>query len=131
MRAVVAVQRGRRLAEDLMVDRVTITRAGATTFDPTSGLLSSTPTTVETDVPCRVRVPTTAEASTLFGEEQVTVTRYIACIPFDAGDDLAVYDVLVVDESVSCDLVGRRFRILSLPSTTFTLYRMIPCQLVE
>lgn len=121
--------RGRRAAEMLMTDTATITRAGASTFNPTTGQLTPTSTTVHTG-PCNVRMPAAVEIERLFGEEQVTATRLVACFPHDVtGIELG--DVVTVTESEDVDLVGVPLRVVALPRRSHVIYKGFACEVIE
>lgn len=121
-------------AHSLMIDRVAISRPGGEpTFDTGTGLLTpAAPTTIYSDLPCRLRQPTVSESEVLFGDETLTRTRFIACVPHDTVGVL-VGDVLTFTDSNSGneDLTARTFRITGVPLGTFEMYRGFPVELVE
>lgn len=129
MSATTATLRGQRAAAALMVDTADVTRPGAATFDPNTGL--STPSsTFVLSAPCRLRQPTSQESEVLFGEEQLTRTRFIACFPHDTVG-IAVDDIVTFTASEDPDVLARRFRITGVPLSTFTLYKGYPVEVVE
>lgn len=131
MTALTATVQGRKLAESLMVDTAMITRpGGAPTFDPNTGLLTPTVgATVYTGV-CRLRQPTATEAEVLFGEEQVTRTTFIVCVPHTTTG-VSIGDVVTFIESGDPDVLTRQFKITAVPVSTFTLYKGYPAEVVE
>jgi hypothetical protein len=124
-----ALVRGRFLAEDLMRDEVTITRAtGSASFDENTGReTAGTPTTVYTG-PCRVQRRNVAEQTPEAGERTVTVQDVELHVPvtatgIDVGD-LATINSAALDP----ELVGRRFRVVGLAHKTFATARRLRCE---
>lgn len=113
-----------------MVDTGTITRAGVPVFNSTTGVYTpGTPTTVHTG-PCRLRQPTTTETEVLFGEEQVTELRFIACFPWNVFG-VRIGDVIALSSSADTDANNRTYRVVSIPSATFVLYKGFGVVVVE
>lgn len=128
-RAAQSIRRGRDMARSLMDDTCDVVRSGPSSLNTSTGLISSTTSTIVSGSPCRVRIPTTAEMTAVFGEEQVTIGRYLVAVPHDVADEVAVDDVVVV--TCSSTVEGRRFRVLATPLGTHSMYRSLPCELVE
>lgn len=117
-----------------MTDTATITRAGASTFNSTTGQLTPTSTTIHTG-PCNVRMPIAVEVERLFGEEQVTATRLIACFPHDVSG-IEIGDVVTVTVSEDADLVGTASRVVALrvvaiPRRSHVIYKGFGCEVIE
>lgn len=118
-------------AESLMVDTAMITRPGGEpTFDPSTGELTPAAGTTIYEGPCRLRQPTASEAELLFGDEQLTRSRFVACFPHDVTG-VQIGDVVTVTESDDPDVLLRSFRVASIPLATFTLYKGFPVEVVE
>lgn len=131
MTAPTAVQRGRRAAQALMVDTATVTRPGGRgTVDTSTGLLTPQDGAQIYDGPCRVRQPSAQESESLFGEEQVTTSRFVACFPHDATG-FAIDDIITLIDTQDPDALGRPLRITAVPSATFTMYKGYPAEAVE
>lgn len=123
----------RQAAESLMVDTATITRPGADTFNSATGQIESGAGTVVYTGPCRMRQPTgIAEAEILFGEQQVTRQRFVACFEHTVTG-VQIDDIITITESADADTLaaGRQFRVTGVPMSTFTLYKGFPCEVVE
>jgi hypothetical protein len=123
----------RRQAASLLTDTATVTRGGgAPTLNTTTGILTpAAGTTVYTGL-CRVRQPggVDSEAERLFGEQQVTATRYIVDFAHDVTG-VEVDDVVTVTDTADADLLGRSFRVLTVPAITYQLYKGFPCEVIE
>jgi len=115
-----------------MVDTATIRRPGGPpVFEPITGALTPSAGTVVFTGPCRLRQPTQLEAAQAnFGEQQVTVMRYIACFPLDSTD-ARIGDLITFEESGDPDVLTRSFRITAVPVSTFTIYKGYSCESVE
>lgn len=114
----------------LLVDVGRIVRPDARTFNPTTGALTTPESTVHRG-PCRMRQPNgIAEAERLFGDTQITASRFLACWPHDLTG-IRIDDVVILEETDDADLLGRRFRILAVPMTTWSLYKAFPSEMVE
>lgn len=116
---------GRRAAEQGMVDACTITRVASTTTDPTTGMVSTTPSQVYAGR-CRVQQGTTGQGNRMDpGETSVVVLRLEVQLPMSVVG-LAEGDALTVTASVHDeDLVGRRFRIHDLAHKTHATSRRV------
>lgn len=116
--------------DSLLVDLGQIARPGTPVFDPGTGLVTAPESIVHTG-PCRMRQPNgIAEAERLFGEQQVTASRFIACWPHTVTG-IRIDDIVTLLETDDTDLIGRRFRILAIPMTSIALYKGFPCEAVE
>lgn len=121
---------GMRATADLALpDTGTITRDGVSTFDPVTGLLTpGTPTTIYSGV-MRVR-PSTAETEALFGEEQVTRSRFVLTVPYDTVG-VQIDDVVTVTVSDDTDLTSRTLRVVAVPLGSFMVSKRFPLEVVE
>lgn len=117
--------------ESLMIDTAVITRPGsAPVFNPATGQLTAALGTVVYAGPCRLRQPTSAESEVLFGEEQVTRTTFIVCVPY-ATIGVKIADVVAVTLSGDPDVLSRRYKITAVPLSTFTIYKGYPSEVIE
>jgi len=115
----------------LLVDVGRIVRPGPGTYDPNTGLVTPVDAPVHGPGPCRMRQPAgIVEAERLFGDTQITASRFLACWPHDLTG-VKIDDVVILDQTADVDLLGRRFRILAIPMQTWSLYKAFPCELVE
>jgi hypothetical protein len=112
-----------------MTDTATITRGAVPTFDPNTGLETGSATTVHSG-PCMVKMPTAVEVERLFGEEQVTATRFIAVFPHDVTG-VQVDDVVTVTDSEDADLLAVQLKVVAVPRRSHTLYKGFGCEVVE
>ncbi len=130
MSVLTAVERGRRAAANLMIDVATVTRpGGAPVFDLNTGLLTPAAGTVIHEGPCRLRQPSATESDTLFGEQQVTLSRFIAVFPHDVAG-IEIDDVITLTESADVDMIGVEFKVMMVPLSTFVIYKGYPCEVV-
>lgn len=114
----------------LLIDLGQIARPGPTGFDTTTGLLDPSETVVYTG-PCRLRQPSgIVENEAVFGDRQVTASRFIACFAHDLTG-VRIDDVVRLLESDDVDILGRRFRIIAIPMSSWSLYKGFACELVE
>ena len=123
----------RSQAESLMVDTARVTRPGGEpTFDPDTGLLTPSDGTVIFTGPCRLMAPTQGGMANtpVFGEQQVTESRYVACFRHDATD-AKIGDIVTFTESDDPDVLDRSFRIAAVPASSFVVYKGYPCESVE
>lgn len=120
-----------RAANDaLLVDLGEIVRPGPGTYDPNTFLVTPNEPVIYTG-PCRIRQPNgIAENERIFGDTQITASRFIACFRHDLTG-VTIDDVVRLLESDDADLLGRRFRVLAVPMTSLSLYKGFPCELVE
>lgn len=105
---------GRLAHEDLMVDSCTITRAGASTLNRATSVLSAGSPTTLYQGKCLVkpqRVPRNEEA----GERLTVIARYEVALPFSslAVDDLDVGDEVTITASGDTRLVGKVFAVIT------------------
>lgn len=112
-----------------MVDRATIYRSGAPVFDETTGRNEPVEDAVH-EGKCRLRWPSTAEQSVVFGETVVTRVRAMISFPHDV-DVVRLGDVIRLTASGDATAVGRPWRIVAVPSQTFNMYREYGCEAVE
>lgn len=118
-------------ARSLMIDTASVTRSGSEpVFDPDTGDLTPAASTTVYSGPCRLRQPTSGESEILFGDEQLTRTRFIACLPHDAAG-LQVDDVITITASGDPDVLTRRYVVTHIPLATFTLYKGYACEADE
>ena len=121
----------RSQAESLMVDTARVTRPGGEpTFDPATGLLTPSDGTVIFSGPCRLIPPSGIANTPVFGEQQVTESRYVACFRHDATD-AKIGDIVTFTESDDPDVLDRSFRIAAVPASSFVVYKGYPCESVE
>ena len=120
----------RSSAESLMVDTVTVTRPGADTFNPATGLLTAAAGTTIYEGPGRLRLPTAQESDVMFGEEQLTRYRFVACLPHDTTG-VQIGDVLTITKSGDPDVVQRSYTITAVHLSTFTMYKAYGCEVLE
>lgn len=116
-----------------MTDTGMITRPGdgEAELDPETGALTPPdPETVQDEGPCRVRMPTTIEMNRLFGEEDVSITRYVAVFPWDSSV-AQIGDLVTITESDDPSLLGAPFRVVLIPRMTHLMYRAYGCEVVE
>lgn len=130
MSVLATVDRGRVAAERLMVDEATVSRPGEPTFNPDTGLLEPASSTVLYSGKCRLRQPSAQETQVLFGEQQTTTTRFIACFPHDA-DGFEIGDIVTFTESHDPDVLAASLQIMAVPIATFTIYKGYPCEVAE
>lgn len=134
MTALGAAIRGRYATERyLLLDTAEVSRggAGAPVFDPDTGDYSSPAATVVHTGPCRVRSATQSEVEALFGERQVTISKYVIVFGVDTPqfemDDTIRVIVATLDEH----LPERRFRVVAVPSATTLMYRAVGVEVVD
>lgn len=114
----------------LLIDLGQIVRPGPAGFDSTTGLLTPSETVVHTG-PCRMRQPSgIVENEAVFGDRQVTASRFIACFEHDLTG-VRIGDVVRLLETDDVDLLGRPFRIIAIPMASWSLYKGFGCELVE
>lgn len=132
MTATAAVGQGRAAAEALMVDtgRILRSTSGPVLNTETGDLVPAAATTVHTG-PCRLRMPSAVETNALFGEREVTTTRFVACFPHGMTAGVLIGDIIEITESDDQHVAGRKFRVIVVPSSTFILYRGFGCEAVE
>jgi len=118
-------------AESLMVDTARVTRpGGAPTFDPATGLLTPADGTVIFTGPCRLIPPNGMANTPVFGEQQVTESRYVACFKHDTTAP-RIGDVVTFTESDDPDVLDRSFRIAAVSASSIVVYKGYPCESVE
>lgn len=118
----------RREAEALMVDRADVLRAtGETTIDQNTGAEVAVFDALHTDVPCRLKMPTSSPADRRAGQQLVTLTR-AELQTLAALDDLQQDDRVRITVSRSPGLVGRVVRIDSPWLQTDSVMCRYPCE---
>lgn len=132
MTAAEVATRGQALAESLMTDTCTITRAGAgeRTFNATTNSYTDPADTTVYTGACRVKPSalsgnTTAQA----GEREVSLWPYSVSIPFAETAELD--DVVTVTASADPSLVGRTLRVRSVARGTYLTARRLDCEEVS
>lgn len=117
---------GRIAHQQLMVDECTITRAGPSTLDRATSVLTPGAATTLYSGPCRVkpqRVPRSEEA----GERLEVVARYELALPFDAvpASELRVGDTVTIIASGDPRLVQQRMAVMAIDyGSTATAWRI-------
>lgn len=111
------------MRRDLLVDRCTVTRAGTLTgdVDPDTGLETEGPdTTVASNVPCFLRL-----ISQVMNTDRTAAGDVVAIqqptLSVDVSVTLQYGDIAVITSSQDVANVGRRLRVTSLPTGTFTV----------
>ncbi len=130
MSVLTAVERGRRAAANLMLDTAVVTRPGGSpTFNAITGVLVPSVGTVVHTGPCRLRQPTPQESEVLFGEQQVSIARFIAVFPHDVTG-IDIDDVITLTTSADPDVIGFEYRVTAVPRSTFTIHKSYACEAV-
>lgn len=119
----------RAVTAQVLPDTATITRVTGTTFNPATGTNTPTTSTVYSGA-ARLSMPSMAEREALFGGEQVTMTRFIVTLPYDA-DDIELEDVVTFSSSGDGLAETRSFRVVVVGSMSYDLNRTIGCEVVE
>lgn len=111
------LEKARRNAESLMIDRCTVSRPGESTTDPSTGL-PATGTEQVYEGCCKVQTSgglaseqTEGSAAQAMGAVSLVWSLYVH-FPYDTSG-LRAGDVVEVTESANPLLVGRRFRLVS------------------
>lgn len=120
-----------REALSLMPDVGVVTRGAATApvFDPATGIMTSAVGVVVYQGPCRLRQPTPQESQALFGEAQVSISKFIAVLPHTVAG-VRIGDVITLTSSADLDLLGVKFRVTAIPLSTYTIYKGYPVESV-
>lgn len=119
------VAQGRALAAELFIDDGRIHRPADVdqgVMDPVTGRIAVPVGSVIYEGPCRVRTPSLSEQSTLFGDEQVTTTRYVVSFPADIPP-VQVGDTITVTSEFDAHASARSFRVVVVPTSTFLMAR--------
>ena len=118
-------------AESLMLDTAIVVRSpSGPSLNTTNGVLTSPiPETVH-EGPCRLRQMSAQEQSAQFGEQHVTLSKFVACFPHDTNS-IKIGDVVSLAATGDPDAEGRRYRVVAVPSATFTIYKAYPVEVVE
>ncbi len=119
-------------AASIMGDTATIRGPGAGdgTIDPATGNWTPPTGSVVYTGPCRVRPPTGQEQSMVFGDDEVTRTRYVVVIPYDAPP-VTLGSVVTVDESDDPMLDARALRVTHVPMASYLIARKLGAEIVE
>lgn len=124
---------GRSLAAQLQGDTGSITRPGAApgTIAPVTGVFTPSPATVVYSGPCRVRKPTTAlEHEIVFGDTNVTVSRYVVSLPYDAPL-IAIDDVFKLTVTADAEILNVPMRVAVVVGKSVLMYRQIGVEVIE
>lgn len=114
----------------MMFDKADIIRQGEAVFDPNTGLITTPETTVYAAHSVWLRMPTAVEAERLFGEEQVTTSRYIAVVSHDTTD-VAIGDIVRFTEASDPDMLTRDYRVVMVQTGPIMAARKLGCETVE
>lgn len=123
---------GRALAVQLQGDEGTITRgvAGGTT-NPVNGDWTPNPASVVYSGQCRVRRPSTAqEQEIVFGDVNVTVSRYVASLPHDAPL-IAVNDTFTLTATEDPEILNVPMRVAIVVGKSVLMYRQLGLEVIE
>jgi Family of unknown function (DUF6093) len=123
---------GRAAAEALMVDRCELRGADVRgARDPSTNQYTLTPGPLRYAGPCKVQTTDTIGNATAAGERLVMVTRFEVHLPVSAPA-AKVDDVVTITASVADpQLVGRRFRVVSLIHKSYLTARRLAVQEVQ
>jgi hypothetical protein len=110
-------------AESIMVDAVTITRAGAPVFDPNTGTYTPGVVAVYSG-PCRVRPLSGTAMAGSIGDLDSSLTHYVISLPSSA-DGIERDDIALITASSDADLVNRPLTVASVPLKTWSASRRI------
>lgn len=116
-------------AESTMTATATVTRGGDPVFDPNTGLMTSTSTTVVADTPARLRQPTAVEANVMFGEQDVTKTRFIVDFPWTVTG-VNIDDVVRFTEADDPEMLGHEFKVVGMSMRNHQVTRSYGCEVV-
>lgn len=118
-------------ANSLMPDVAEIRRGGeGGTLDPVTGVWTPTVGSLLYSGPCRVRTPSQAEQDLVFGDDQVTRTRYLGIFPHTVTD-VGVDDTVTVTVSDDPMLQLRRLRVVGATVSTYLIERRLGLEAVE
>jgi len=112
-----------------MPDTVTVTRLAwpSAVLDEDTGLYEPDEGDEIYSGAARIR-PAGAVADTpVHGDALVTVTRWVATLPHDAGA-FAIGDVLVVTDSADPHIATRSFRIVDIPGGSWSIDQRLTCE---
>ncbi|CAN5808384.1 hypothetical protein BH24ACT15_BH24ACT15_37540 [soil metagenome] len=126
------VQAGRQLAESLMPDTAEIRRPGSGGgTDPVTGEWTPTVGTLVYSGRCRIRTPqTVVEQQLVFGDDQVTRTRYLGIFLHAVGD-VKIDDMVTVTVSVDPMLLQHRLRVVSVMVSSYLIARRVGLEAIE
>lgn len=114
-----------------MPDTGRITRGGgAVTFDPITGTMTPGVGTVVHEGPCRLRTPSAVERNVLFGETEVTTTRFIATFPHDIPN-VEIGDIVTILASDDPHADERTYRVVIVPADSYLMYRALGVEATE
>jgi hypothetical protein len=120
----------RAQALSLMVDTGRISRATGSVFDIDTGVVTPGAFTTIHEGPCRLRMPTAVETERLFGDTQVTVTRFVAVFPHDVYG-VVVDDIVTITVTDDEDAADRQFKVSAGPAGTDLVSKSFGCEAVE
>lgn len=116
--------RGRKAAEQIMVDACAITRAASTITDPETGAVYRTTTAVYTGK-CKVSINSKTARPDTIGEDQLFLFRVQLQLPVTAVD-VRIDDKAVITSSVyDPELVGRTVAIREVAHGTYITSRRL------
>jgi hypothetical protein len=119
-----ALLRGRRAAEDLMVDAVTITRTASVSTNSETGAVTRTPTTVYTGK-CKVAINSKTARPDNVAEDQLFLFRVQVQLPTTAVG-VQIDDQALITASVNdVELAGRTFAIREIAHGSFITARRL------
>lgn len=120
---------GRRAAERLMLDRISITRSTGQTFDDATGTyVDNTPTIIYAG---RARILTANPQPTEVGERTRPKVNTQVTIPAGTATVIDQRDIVTVVESVNSSFVGSSFNILGESTGTTATSRRFTLQDVQ
>ena len=122
----------RSTSEAAQPDQCVISRPGVGgTTDPVTLVYTPNPATVVYTGGLRLRAPTAEEFEKVFGETQVTETRYIATLPA-TGPVLLIGDTIAVTTSSDPRITAEvRFRITRVPLGSWLIDRRVGVEVVD
>ena len=127
MSATSVALRGRIAAEALMLDAVTITRAGTPTTNPDTGVVTPSLTTIYTGI-AKVQAASASGSPENVGEAERMASQLVLHIPMSVtgvtADDVATITASALDP----DLVGKVFTIRAPMHKSFATARRFPLQ---
>lgn len=132
MTVAATVTRGQALAESLMSDTCTITRAGtgAPVMNEDTGEYTDPPRTTIYTGKCRIQVRGLVAQDVEVGDQQRGIAPFELQLPVSAVG-VRRNDVAHIDSSVDVDMVDREFRVTAPFGKTHMTMRRAPCEEVE
>lgn len=130
MTATATAARGQAFAETLMTDTCTITRAGSGTFNETTGVYDTTPSTVYSGK-CRVRpMAIRADHQVDAGDAAVQIWPFVVSLPLTVTT-VDASDTLTITASDDPGLVGRVLVVKSVALGSQITARRLGCDIQE